>query len=73
MLVGRCSSQLSGHNLKGKLKKSQAPTRISYIALLETTTYATLRKERRRKFINATTLNRNSGGAKPRDLRHFGN
>jgi hypothetical protein len=45
------------------------PTRISYIALLETTTYATLRKERRRNLINATPLNRKSGGAKPRDLQ----
>jgi hypothetical protein len=31
--------------------------------LPETTTYATLRKERRMNLINATTLNRKSGGA----------
>jgi hypothetical protein len=38
-------------------------TRISYIALPETTMYTTLRRERRMNFINATTLNRKSGGA----------
>ena len=26
MLVGRCSSELSGHRLRGKLKKSQPPS-----------------------------------------------
>ena len=26
MLVGRCSSELSGHRLQGKLKKSQPPS-----------------------------------------------
>jgi hypothetical protein len=44
-------------------------TRISYLAALTTTTYAALRKERRTKFINATGLNRKSGGAQWRDLQ----
>jgi hypothetical protein len=43
-------------------------TRISYFTELKTTTYAALRKESRRNFINATELNRKSGGAKWRDL-----
>jgi hypothetical protein len=38
-------------------------TRISYLAELATTTDAALRKESRIPFINATTLNRKSGGA----------
>jgi len=38
-------------------------TRISYFAALKTTTYAALRKESRRNFINATELDRKSGGA----------
>ena len=38
-------------------------TRISYFALLATTTRAALRRESRMDFINATTLNRKSGGA----------
>jgi hypothetical protein len=42
---------------------STEPTRISYLATLVTTTYAALRKERRRNFINATKLDRKSGGA----------
>ena len=44
-------------------------TRISYFALLATTTCAALRKESRMKMINATGLDRKSGGAKWRDLR----
>jgi hypothetical protein len=43
-------------------------TRISYFAALTTTTYAALRKESRRIFINATELERKSGGAEWRDL-----
>jgi hypothetical protein len=38
-------------------------TRISYFAALTTTTYAALRKERRKNLINATDLDRKSGGA----------
>jgi hypothetical protein len=43
-------------------------TRISYFALLATTTYAALRKESRMQLINATTLDRKSGGAWWREL-----
>jgi len=38
-------------------------TRISYFALLATTTYAALRREGRMQLTNATDLNRKSGGA----------
>jgi hypothetical protein len=38
-------------------------TRSSYLAELAITTYAALRRESRTSFINATTLNRKSGGA----------
>ena len=38
-------------------------TRISYFALLATTTYAALLRESRMQFINATSLHRKSGGA----------
>jgi hypothetical protein len=37
-------------------------TRISYFALLATTTYAALLKESRMQFIKATDLDRKSGG-----------
>jgi hypothetical protein len=47
-------------------------TRISYFAKLTTATYAALRKESRRHFINATELNRKSGVAQWRDLRFYG-
>jgi hypothetical protein len=43
-------------------------TRISYLAELTGTTDAALRRESRTSFINATTLNRKSGGAQWRDL-----
>jgi hypothetical protein len=47
--------------------KSQNPrperTRISYFALLATTTYAVFLKENRMMLINATDLDRKSGGA----------
>jgi hypothetical protein len=46
-------------------------TRISYFAELTTTTDAALRKESRRNFINATELDRKSGGAEWRDLQLF--
>src|SRR5580658_3187897 len=45
------------------------PTRISYFALLATTTCAALRKESRMQTIKATDLDRKSGGAQPRDLQ----
>jgi hypothetical protein len=44
-------------------------TRISYLAALTTTTYTALHKESRMNFINATELNRKSGGAEWRDLQ----
>jgi len=47
-------------------------TRISYFALLATTTGAALLKESRMNFINATGLDRNYGGAQWRDLRFSG-
>ena len=43
-------------------------TRISYFALLATTTCAALLKESRMQFIKATGLDRKSGGAQWRDL-----
>ena len=47
-------------------------TRISYFALLATTTCAALRKESRMQIPNTTGLNRKSGGAQWRDLRSCG-
>jgi hypothetical protein len=44
------------------------PTRISYFALLATTTCAALHKESRMQIIKATGLYRKSGGAQRRDL-----
>ena len=44
-------------------------TRISYFALLATSTCAALRRESRMQIINATGLHRKSGGAEWRDLR----
>jgi hypothetical protein len=43
-------------------------TRISYFALLATTTCAVFLKENRMMVINATVLDRKSGGAQWRDL-----
>jgi hypothetical protein len=43
-------------------------TRISYFALLARSTCAALSKESRMQIINATGLNRKSGGASWRDL-----
>ena len=31
MLVGRCSSELSGHRLQGELKKSQPPSAAVFL------------------------------------------
>jgi hypothetical protein len=44
-------------------------TRISYFALLATSTSAALRKESRMQIMKATSLDRKSGGAQWRDLR----
>jgi hypothetical protein len=44
-------------------------TRISFFALLATTTRAVFLKENRVMGINATVLDRKSGGAQWRDLR----
>src|ERR1700735_3823816 len=44
-------------------------TRISYFALLATSTYAALRRESRMQIIKATGLHRKSGGAQWRDPR----
>jgi hypothetical protein len=44
-------------------------TRISYFALLATSTFAALRRESRMQFPEATGLDRKSGGAEWRDLR----
>ena len=47
-------------------------TRISYFALLATTTYAVFLKKTAYVLINATNLDRKSGGAEWRDLRFSG-
>jgi hypothetical protein len=46
-------------------------TRISYFALLATSTCAALRRESRMQILNATGLHRKSGRAQWRDLRFF--
>src|SRR6202046_3732384 len=72
MLVGRCSSELSGHRLQRKSKShSLRPerTRISCHVALDRAACAPFRKERRMKFTEATKFYRKSGGAKWRDLR----
>jgi hypothetical protein len=46
-------------------------TRISYFALLATSTCAALRTESRMQILNATGLHRKSGGAQWRELRFF--
>jgi enediyne biosynthesis protein E4 len=53
---------------KTELSSRPERTRISYFALLATTTRAALRSESRMDFINATTLHRKSGGAQWRNL-----
>ena len=57
--------------LAGTTELSSRPerTRISYFALLATTTCAALRRESRMQLINAAGLDRKSGGAQWRDLR----
>jgi len=48
-------------------------TRTSYFTLLATTTYAVFLKKNRMMLINATNLDRKSGGAQWRDLRFSAN
>jgi hypothetical protein len=67
-LFSFCPSDLTA------LKKSHhpplvIPTRISCHAALDRAACAPFRRERRMKCVNATNLNRKSGGAQPRDLR----
>jgi hypothetical protein len=66
VLDGRCSSELSGHRLQGKLKKSQPPTGAHPDFLLRGTHQrprAAFRKESRMKVASATNLYRKSGVA----------
>jgi hypothetical protein len=48
---------------RAELSSRPERTRISYFALPATTTFAALRRESRMQLINATDLNRKSGGA----------
>jgi hypothetical protein len=59
---------LSLEALPSPLSSRPKRTRISYFALLATTTCAALREESRMQTLKATTLHRKSGGAKWRDL-----
>ena len=63
MLIGRCSSQISGHR---KLKKVTASerTRISYFTAPSAATYTALSKESRMKSTEATVLDRKSRGSR---------
>jgi len=65
MFVGRCYSELSGHKLYGKLKKSQAPSVTGFPASLlsATTTDVVLSKENHTQLTEVTTLDRTSGEA----------
>jgi hypothetical protein len=56
-------SKRGAANCLTNLSSRPERTRISYFATLTTTTYAALRKQRRRNFINATELDRKYGGA----------
>ena len=49
--------------VKIELSSRLERTRISYFALLATSTYAALRRESRMQILNATSLDRKSGGA----------
>jgi hypothetical protein len=59
---------LSLEALPSPLSSRPKRTRISYFALLATTTCAALREESRMQTLKATALHRKSGGAKWRDL-----
>jgi hypothetical protein len=63
MLVGRCSSQLSGHQTMREIKKvtTSERTRISRHAALDMARYAAFVRESRIKIANVTKLNRKSG------------
>jgi hypothetical protein len=72
MLVGRCSSPLSGHENDEKSEKSQPPTGANLDFLPRNTgqaAYAPSFKKRRMMFANATNLYRKSGVAERRDLQ----
>src|SRR5580658_291919 len=62
----------SGSATPPPLSSRPERTRISYFALLATTTCAVFLKENRMMVINATVLDRKSGGAQWRDLRFGG-
>jgi hypothetical protein len=64
-----CVQQLLSQRARlSPLSSRPERTRISYFALLATTTYAALCRESRMQLMNATTLDRKSGGAQWRDL-----
>jgi hypothetical protein len=65
MLVGTCSSELSGHRLHGKLKKSQPPSEAGFPATLHWTEPRVRFSvgENRMKSVNANKINRKSGEA----------
>jgi hypothetical protein len=56
-----CSFSLKAPSLP--LSSRPKRTRISYFALLATSTYAALRRESRMQILNATGLDRKSGAA----------
>ena len=63
MLIGRCSSQLSGHRRLKSHSLRPERTRISCHAALDMAACAAFRKESRMKFANATKFDRKSGVA----------
>jgi hypothetical protein len=63
------SVQLFSVEAPSPLSSRPERTRISYFALLATTTFAVFLKENRMQIIKATVLDRKSGGAQWRDLR----
>jgi len=69
---GFCSAAIVHGAPPFPLSSRPKRTRISYFALPATTTYAALLKESRTEYINATVLDRKSGGAQWRDLRFSG-
>ena len=71
MKTSSCSATTLLEAPPSPLSSRPERTRISYFALLATTTYAVSRKGNRMKLINATSIDRKSGGAQWRDLRFF--
>ena len=69
MKTSSCSASTLLEAPPSPLSSRPERTRISYFALLATTTYAVFLKENRTILINATDLDRKSGGAQWRDLR----